>query len=164
MFTRVFSTSWASSDRSKGTSIDGWAPLCAPRSLQRARGLALRVGLLCVLLLGSPGVGWGADFDVNRFMHELAEGRVQQGTFVERKYLGMLERPLESSGELVYRAPDHLEKHTLLPQPEVLILEGDMLTLSRGTKKQTVWLYQYPEIGALVACVRSLLACDQNTL
>lgn len=97
-------------------------------------------------------------------MHDLAQVRVQQGTFVERKYLGMLERPLESSGELVYRAPDHLEKHTLLPQPEVLILEGDMLTLSRGTKKQTIWLYQYPEIGALVACVRSLLAGDQKTL
>ena len=36
--------------------------------------------------------------------------------------MAMLKEPLHSSGELLYEAPDRLEKRTLKPRPEVLLL------------------------------------------
>lgn len=130
----------------------------------RLKGPARLISLLCVALLSPPNVAWSADFDMTTLMQQLAQVRVQHGTFVERKYIGILQHPIESSGELVYRAPDHLEKRTLLPKPESLVLEGDMLTLTRNGRQQTVWLYRYPDLGTLVDSVRGILAGDQKAL
>ena len=47
--------------------------------------------------------------------------------FSERKELAILNEPLESSGTLIYRAPDRLEKHTLVPERASMVLEGDRL-------------------------------------
>jgi len=122
------------------------------------------VSLLCAALLSPLNGAWGADFDVTTLMQQLAQVHVQRGTFVERKYIGILQHPIESSGELVYRAPDHLEKRTLLPKPESLVLEGEMLTMSRNGRQQTVSLYQYPDLGTLIDSIRSILAGDQKAL
>ena len=54
-------------------------------------------------------------------------GRVQhaKARFVERKYLKLLKQPLELTGTLEYRAPDHLERRTLTPKPESFVVDGD---------------------------------------
>jgi outer membrane lipoprotein-sorting protein len=63
--------------------------------------------------------GWG----VEQLMRELSQVKRASGTFVERKELAVLTTPLESSGTLTYTAPGRLEKHTLKPKPESLILD-----------------------------------------
>ena len=61
------------------------------------------------------------------------QGPRGEGKFVERKYLAMLTAPLDFSGTLVYTAPGRLEKNTLAPKPERLVLDQDKLTLNIRT-------------------------------
>ena len=104
-------------------------------------------------------------FDVKQLMQSLAQVKVAKGTFVERKYLSILNTPLESSGTLIYAA-GRLEKHTLLPKEEIMVLEQDKLTLENKAKNQrrTVRLQSYPVIWAFVESIRSTLAGDFQTL
>src|SRR5258707_15796034 len=54
-------------------------------------------------------------------------GRVE---FIEQQFLAVLDHPIESSGELRYDPPDHLEKRTLRPRSENLGLAGGVLTVA----------------------------------
>ena len=51
-----------------------------------------------------------AQADLDRLMGLLAQRKHGHVTFVEQHFLALLDRPLESSGELLYDAPDRLEK------------------------------------------------------
>src|SRR6185295_19200851 len=84
--------------------------------------------LLLLLVAGSSSAAGG--WDLERLMQDLAQVKVAKGRFVERKYLGILTAPLESSGTLTYVAPSRLEKHTLTPRAESLVLDGDQLTMA----------------------------------
>ncbi len=97
-------------------------------------------------------------------MMNLARQQGGRVAFVERKHLAILDRPVESSGELVYRPPARLEKRTLRPQPEVLVLDGDELSIQRGKQTLRAQLRQYPEAGAFVDSIRGTLAGDLGAL
>src|SRR5215469_14377515 len=93
-------------------------------------------GLFALLLLVS-GSGFAAQqaqagFTLEQLMHSLAQRKHGKVTYVEEDYLAILDRPVKSSGVLVYDAPDHLEKRTLRPKPQSLVLQGDELTVRRG--------------------------------
>lgn len=130
----------------------------------------LAVALGCVLMLAQTVANAErvrpAKWDVAQLMRELSQVKQVQRRFVERKYLAMLTQPLEFSGTLSYRAPDHLEKRTLLPHPELMVLDGDKLTLENPAKNQrrTFNVQAYPAIWALVESIRSTLAGDLKTL
>jgi len=110
----------------------------------------------------SDPVAW----DVQRLMRELAQVKTANARFFERRHLGILTAPLESSGTLVYVAPDRLEKHTLRPRPESLVLERSELTVESKERNQrrTLVLQDYPVIWAFVESIRSTLAGDLPTL
>src|SRR6266480_3270593 len=76
----------------------------------------------------------------------------------------MLERPLESSGELVYEAPDHLEERTLAPRVETLVLDHGVLTARRGSRSTTLPLREYPQVAPFVESIRATLAGDRAVL
>jgi outer membrane lipoprotein-sorting protein len=99
-------------------------------------------------------------------MKAMAEVRAQTANFVERKYMSVLTQPLESSGSLVYLAPAKLQKDTLQPKPQRIVVEGDRLTIEDGSqdRSRTLSLADYPQIGAIVASIRATLAGDQKTL
>ena len=105
---------------------------------------------------------WG----VEELMRKLAGVKSSTARFTERKHMAILNVPLESSGTLVYTAPGRLEKHTLAPRRESLVLERDQLTLEDKERKQrrTVSLPDYPVIWAFVEGIRSTLAGDLPTL
>jgi outer membrane lipoprotein-sorting protein len=85
--------------------------------------------------------------------------------FVERRFVQMLDQPLQSSGTLSYTAPDRLQKQTLAPSPSSLTVEGDRLTIVQPDgKTRAMPLSDSPEIGALVASIRATLAGDTATL
>jgi len=88
-------------------------------------------------------------------------GRVE---FVEQKFLSILDHPIESSGELRYDAPDHLEKRTLLPRAETLVLDGSVLTMERGGHNRVLDLRRYPQIQPFVESIRATLAGDRGAL
>lgn len=97
-------------------------------------------------------------------MDLLAQNKGGAATFTETKYLAMLDAPLESSGELLYIAPDRLEKRTLTPKPESLVLDGDTLVMARGNKKRKVQLQDYPQIAVFIESIRGTLAGDRHAL
>lgn len=106
------------------------------------------------------GAAWGLD----QLMQALARNKAGEATFVEKKYIAMLDRPVESSGELVYSAPDRLEKRTLQPKPESMVLVGNTLTLERGTRHYVLALQDHPELQAFTESIRGTLAGDEKAL
>jgi outer membrane lipoprotein-sorting protein len=105
-------------------------------------------------------------WDVQRLMHELGKVKSARARFAERKHLAILSAPLEATGTLLYTAPGRLEKHTLTPRQESLVLEGDRLTLENKERNQrrTFALQDQPVIWAFVESIRSTLAGDLATL
>ncbi len=110
----------------------------------------------------TPAAAW----DVKQLMQSMSQVKTARATFVERKYLSIVSGPLESSGTLLYNAPDRLEKHTRLPAPESLVLAGDELTITNEIKheRRTLALQAYPTVWAFVESIRATLAGDLPTL
>jgi outer membrane lipoprotein-sorting protein len=117
---------------------------------------------MCALAAHAAEPAWG----LTDLMQRLAQVKSVQAKFVERKHLRILNAPLEFSGTLTYKAPGHLEKHTLLPKPQSLVLDQDRLTVEDRTKKQrrTLNLQDYPVVWAFVESIRATLAGDVQAL
>jgi outer membrane lipoprotein-sorting protein len=136
--------------------------------------LSRRRWLAACLLGWAAGCAAAADsavpatgaWDLGQLMQGLAQVKSAHARFVERKTLSVVTTPLEFSGTLAYTAPDRLEKRTLLPKPESMVLEGERLTLENPARNQRriVVLGDYPVIWALVESIRSTLAGDLATL
>jgi len=141
--------------------------------------LRLTSAALCLaLLLVSPGAPAGeapgtaeagatpqatppALDELMRLLAARKHGRV---SFTEVQVLAVLKHPLLSSGELSYDAPDWLEKRTIKPKPETLILAGNILTIRRGEHTRTLDLAQYPQVAPWVESIRATLAGDRGAL
>jgi hypothetical protein len=122
--------------------------------------------LLCILsAMGNaahPAPAGAGDLD--RVMGLLAmrqHGRVE---FIEQHFLAVLKRPIESSGELRYDAPDRLEKRTLKPHAETLVLTGGVLTVQRAHSRRVMDLHAYPQVLPFVESIRATLAGDRGAL
>jgi len=110
---------------------------------------------------GNAATAW----DIGVLMHSFASVKKSRATFVERKYLSILQAPLEFSGTLHYFAPGHLEKHTMKPKAESMVLDQDKLTLQDAEgQKRTLAIQDNPAIWAFVESFRSTLAGDLKTL
>ena len=105
-----------------------------------------------------------AAWDIERLMQSLARVNVGRADFVETKYIAMLERPVVSSGQLFYVAPDKLEKRTLKPRPESMIIEGSTLVIERGRQNMTLQVDSAPELAGFVNSIRGTLAGDRKAL
>lgn len=145
----------------------------ASAGLSRALLPALRSALLGVLLVfGAVTTGpaaraasdASAAWSIDQLMSTLAQKKAGSVRFIETKYIAILERPVESSGELVFRAPDHLEKRTVTPKPETMILDGDMMTVERAGKKYVVPLQNYPEMAGFIESIRATLGGNRHAL
>lgn len=97
-------------------------------------------------------------------MHAFAQRKSGEARFTELKYLSNLKGPVESSGTMSFRAPDHFEQQTLKPRPQSLVVDGDSVTMSRDGRQRVVSLTQYPEIGTLVDSIRGTLTGDRVSL
>ena len=98
-------------------------------------------------------------------MRTLAQRGPENARFVEKKYLAVLDnKPIESSGELRYAPPNRIEKKTLKPKPESLIVEGDQAIVERNGQRMTLRLSAYPDIAPFVDSIRGTLAGDRNSL
>ncbi len=121
---------------------------------------AVATGLALFTFSSSAFAAW----DLQQLMDSLAQHKSGRATFVETKRIAMLDKPVESSGELVFVAPDRLEKRTLKPKPESMIVNGDALTLERGSQKRQMQLQAYPEVAAFIDSIRGTLAGDRKAL
>jgi hypothetical protein len=132
---------------------------------RRALGLLLLAALSAAAAAANfnppPRAGTG---DLDTVMSLLAQRQHGRVEFVEQKFLSILDHPIESSGELLYDAPDRLEKRTLLPRAETLLLDGSVLTMERGGHRRVLDLRRYPQIQPFVESIRATLAGDRAAL
>lgn len=105
-----------------------------------------------------------ADWGVVQLFEHLAKNKPVRTAFTEKKFLALLDKPVDSSGELAFTPPDRLEKRTLKPKPESLVADRDSVTLERGGKRHTLRLRDNPQVAVLVESIRSTLAGDLATL
>ena len=140
-------------------------PLLSLLSLLRSRfpgvqGLAWALGLALAASSPSAFAAW----DLQQLMDSLAQNKSGRATFVEKKYIAVLDKPVESSGELVYTAPDGLEKLTFKPRPEAMVVKGGELYVKRGKQQHRLQLQAYPELAAFIDSIRGTLAGDRKAL
>lgn len=128
---------------------------------KRCMAIGLTGLLLCLMSFASHAENiW----DLDQLMQALASTQSGHASFIEKKNIAVLNKPVESSGELLYTAPDRLEKRTLKPKPESMLLEKDKLTVEQRGKKHVLTLQSYPEIAAFIDSIRGTLAGDRKTL
>ena len=101
---------------------------------------------------------------LDQLLERLAARRRGHVTFTEVQHLAVLDRPLESSGELLYEAPGRLEKRILKPRPETLVLAHGMLSATRGRHTRTVELAAWPQLAPLLESMRATLTGDRAAL
>lgn len=95
------------------------------------RSLLAVVGILSLLV---PAVSAGAGQQKPLAVEQL--GKIITGVpdhtakFHETRRLTLLSEPVELEGRLVFHAPDRLEKHTLVPQREDLVVDGQWVNVS----------------------------------
>jgi outer membrane lipoprotein carrier protein LolA len=126
----------------------------------RASYLKLPVALIALSLCASAAGASELD-EVMGLLATRQHGRVE---FVDQQFLHILDHPIESSGELRYDAPDRLEKRTLKPHAETLVLAGGVLTIERARGRRVVDLRAYPQIQPFVESIRATLAGDRTSL
>lgn len=101
---------------------------------------------------------------LSELMRQLAQVRHGRANFVEWQYLAVLDRPLESSGQLRYDAPDRLEMRTVLPKPERLVLQAGVVMVTRGGQEYRFALQDHPQLIPFIESVRATLAGDLSSL
>jgi outer membrane lipoprotein-sorting protein len=105
---------------------------------------------------------WG----LPQLMASLAQVQTHEARFTEKKTIALLKAPVESSGILRYRRPDHVEKHILQPKEEILVIDGDEVSMQEGAagKRHSMRLQNNPALEALAESMRATMAGDLSTL
>jgi hypothetical protein len=115
------------------------------------------INLTLVFLLGSlgilslPGVALAED-SLDALLRQVATTAHGHATFIEQQHLA------------VFIAPNHLEKKTVRPTFENLVVDNDMLTITRGRQVHSVSLQAYPQLAIFINSMRATLAGDRATL
>ncbi len=123
----------------------------------------LRHGILFPAVLLFAPIAQAAS-DLDQLMNALAQHKHGHVTFTEEKFIAMLDKPVRSSGELLYDAPDRLEKRTLAPKAETLVLQGGVVRADRAHRHYVLDLHQYPQIVPFIESIRATLAGDRAAL
>lgn len=91
----------------------------------------MAIGCLMAGFLFPPAMaGEPSPLPIGRLAEIISGVPDHTASFRETRRLTLLSEPVELEGTLVFRAPDHLEKHTLAPQREDLVVDGGWVTVS----------------------------------
>lgn len=130
--------------------------------MKRILVMARSAVLVCLVV---PVMAMSASsWSIDALMNELAQAEPARARFVEKKTMAMLEEPIVSSGELAYIAPDRLERKTLKPRAETMVVEGESVTIERGGRIHTLSMQEYPELAGLIDSIRGTLAGNRQML
>jgi outer membrane lipoprotein-sorting protein len=101
------------------------------------------------------------DIDMPTLMQLFSANKNIKTEFVERKYVKILDVPVESKGELIFKAPLHLQKNTKFPITESLIIDGNKVSIERGTFKRSMALDDLSDMTSLVQSLTATFRGDQ---
>ena len=117
-----------------------------------------------VLALGSLAALPAHALDLPELMTLLAQKRSGEARFTEQREVKGLDAPLASSGTLSFAAPDRFTRKTLAPRPESMVVEGNIVTLTRNGRSRSMALDASPEMEAIVEAVRGTLTGNATSL
>ena len=103
-----------------------------------------------------------ADVDMSSLMRQFAASKHTKVEFTERKYVRILDAPVESSGDLTFQAPERLEKRTKLPRAETMLIEGNKVSIERGSFKRSMVLDEFVDMASLVKSLTATFRGDQE--
>lgn len=100
-----------------------------------------------------------------RVLAEVARQPLKAAPFIERRSSALTASPLESRGTLSYQPSGSVEKRTLTPIQERMIVGVDAITIQGGQgAAQTIRLDAQPAMAAYVHGLRAVLAGDARPL
>jgi Outer membrane lipoprotein carrier protein LolA-like len=126
----------------------------------------MRLNFLCALMavffmqIAPSFAADNNDALLTSVMNRLAAVKSAKADFTEKKFVKLLNAPVESTGVLTYTAPDRFEKHTKNPVEERMTVERDTVTLDNVAKKkkQQIFIPQFPALAAIVDAMRGALS------
>ena len=130
---------------------------------QRIDRRRLLVGLIAAATL-TARAQTTPPFALEQLMQLLGQVKTGEASFVEKRYVSMLERTLESSGKLTFEAPDSFMRETLKPRQERMAVVGNMVTMSIGSRSRTVPLDSVPEAAVIFEAIRGTLTGNRAAL
>jgi hypothetical protein len=140
-------------------------PLPSRLDPRRIAAASLRASLLGAALLAFATTSAAAPaFDLDALTTLLGRVKAGEATFTESRRVEMLDRTLESSGRLSFRAPDGFVRETLKPRHEKLAVSGNTLTMTIGERSRTMQLDASPEAAVIVEAVRGTLTGNRAAL
>ena len=128
------------------------------------RAVALAAVLAAGLALVPRRARAAAAFDLEALTALLSRIKAGEATFTETRRIELLDRTLESSGRLSFRAPDVFVRETLRPLREKLAVQGNTLTMSLGDRSRTMQLDASPEAAVIVEAIRGTLTGNRESL
>lgn len=109
-----------------------------------------------------------AGFTLASLLELMATVKNSTAGFTEERHSQLLQEPMKLSGELIYKAPDTLIKHTRKPVVEKFIIQGNTLAVERRREgklqRHEVLLDNFPALAPVVLGLRSVLSGDKATL
>src|SRR5688572_16716440 len=97
-------------------------------------------------------------------MQLLSESPPSEVQYVEKKYSALLSEPVVSSGRLVFRRPDIVEKNMESPRREGYRIAGRELVVTRNDTQKRIALANHPPLAAFAASLRGVLSGDAALL
>lgn len=122
--------------------------------------------LLLCLTLALPAAAAETALTVEALSRIVTSVPDHQATFREERRQLLLREPVLLSGTLRFRAPDRLEKQTLVPHREALVVDGDWVTVALPEQNVNIRLKisDDPVLYALLFSLRALLNGDVAVL
>lgn len=124
------------------------------------------IGVIAVIILSvcTKPVADAGGWNIDTLMHELALRKGGAADFVETKTLAVLDRPVRSSGELLFAAPDFLQMTTLSPAPQTVTVSAGMMSIKIGQKVHYIQLDEHPKIEGFIEAIRATLTGNRALL
>lgn len=125
------------------------------------------VGLLCCLLaLPAAGADQPKPLSTEELAKIITGVPDHRAQFHETRRLTMLSEPLELEGTLLFRGPDHLEKHTDAPQRETMVADGEWISVNSPEHRNSLRfnIADDPVLHGLLFSLRSLLNGEPQRL
>lgn len=126
----------------------------------------------CMLLIPVANAA-GNSWTVKRLMWELSQVSYARLNFVETRQSMFLSTDMVIEGNIQYRAPDHIEKVTVSPMSEKIVVDGDTMLVEKlgvardhdavvVTKHYSI--ESHPVLKATVGSIRYILAGNSEML
>jgi len=138
-----------------------------PRPRRRTRRVAL-IGVLALtaFICNAIPSARASDLRLETVLQRVAANSGEVVGFEESRYLGVVTKPLESSGTMRFEPPDRLIKETDKPYRETAIVDGDRLSVlnAAGVETRSISLWASAELRLVFDSLRAVLRGDAKAL